>query len=69
MAAIDRLLKYLWRKNTDGEDIAYLLGRLTHHQQIKAELLREQDVITKFWPIVGDFLRDAVENPKPYRAG
>jgi arginyl-tRNA synthetase len=66
VAAIDRLLKYLWRKNTDGEDIAYLLGRLTHHQEIKPELLREQDVITKFWPIVGDFLRDAVENPKPF---
>jgi arginyl-tRNA synthetase len=66
VAAIDRLLKYLWRKNTDGEDIAYLLGRLTHHQEIKPELLREQDVITKFWPIIGDFLRDAVENPKPF---
>ena len=26
--AIDRMLKYLWRKNTDGEDIAYLLGRV-----------------------------------------
>lgn len=65
VAAIDRLLKYLWRKNTEGEDIAYLLGRLTHQQEINADLLREQDVIEKFWPIIGDFLRDAVENPKP----
>jgi arginyl-tRNA synthetase len=66
VAAIDRLLKYLWRKHTDGEDIAYLLGRMTHQQEIKGDLLREQDVIVKFWPIIGDFLRDAVENPKPY---
>ena len=66
VASIDRLLKYLWRKNTDGEDIAYLLGRMTHQQEIKGDLLREQDVIVKFWPIIGDFLRDAVENPKPY---
>lgn len=65
VATIDRLLKYLWRKNTEGEDIAYLLGRLTHQQEINAELLREQSVIEKFWPIIGDFLRDAVENPKP----
>jgi arginyl-tRNA synthetase len=65
VATIDRLLKYLWRKNTEGEDIAYLLGRLTHQQEINADLLREQDVIEKFWPIIGDFLREAVENPKP----
>ena len=56
----------LWRKNTEGEDIAYLLGRLTNQQEINADLFREQDVIVKFWPIIGDFLRDAVENPKPY---
>jgi arginyl-tRNA synthetase len=65
--AIDRLLKLLWRKNTEGEDIAYLLGRLaTPQQDINADLFREQDVIVKFWPIIGDFLRDSVENPKPY---
>ncbi|CAN5710845.1 hypothetical protein BH09CHL1_BH09CHL1_30980 [soil metagenome] len=66
VATIDRLLKYLWRKNTEGEDIAYLLGRLTHMQEINAETLKEQDVIEKFWPIIGDFLRDQVENPKPF---
>ncbi len=66
VAAIDRLLKQLWRKNTEGEDIAYLLGRLANQQEINADLLREQDVIVKFWPIIGEFLRDAVENPKPY---
>jgi arginyl-tRNA synthetase len=66
VAAIDRLLKYLWRKNTHGEDIAYLLGRFTHAQEINDELLREEDVIVKFWPIVGDQLRDEVVNQKPY---
>jgi arginyl-tRNA synthetase len=66
VAAIDRLLKYLWRKNTHGEDIAYLLGRFTHAQEIKDDLLREEDVIVKFWPIVGDQLRDEVVNQKPY---
>src|SRR5215212_9808744 len=63
---IDRMLKYLWRKNADGEDIAYLLGRIIHAQPIKDELLRQDDVIPKFWPIVGDQLRDEVETPKPY---
>ncbi|MGI8477663.1 MAG: arginine--tRNA ligase, partial [Thermomicrobiales bacterium] len=62
---IDRILKYLWRKNTDGEDIAYLLGRFTHAQAIKDEDLREQDVIVKLWPIIGDQLRDEVLNQKP----
>jgi len=64
--AIDKLLKFLWRLNTNGEDIAYLLGRFTHAQEIKDEQLREQDVIVKFWPIVGDQLRDEVVNQKPY---
>ena len=36
-----------------------------HAQPIKEELLREDDVIRKFWPIVGDQLREQVENPKP----
>lgn len=66
VAAIDKLLKFLWRKQTHGEDIAYLLGRFTHAQEIKDEHLREQDVIVKFWPIVGDQLRDEVLNPRPY---
>jgi arginyl-tRNA synthetase len=33
---------------------------------MKEELLREDDVIPKFWPIVGDQLREEVENQKPY---
>jgi arginyl-tRNA synthetase len=63
---IDRMLKYLWRKGADGEDIAYLLGRITHAQPIKEELLRQDEVIPQFWPIVGDQLRAEVAAPKPY---
>jgi arginyl-tRNA synthetase len=66
IAAIDRMLKYLWRKNTHGEDIAYLLGRFTHAQDIKDDQLREDDVIVKFWPIIGDQLNDQVVNERPY---
>lgn len=62
---IDRYLKYLVRKNADGEDIAYLLGRVIHAQEIKEELLRREDVIPMFWPIIGDHLRAEVEDPKP----
>jgi arginyl-tRNA synthetase len=65
---IDRMLKYLWRKNADGEDIAYLLGRIIHAQPIKDELLRQDDVIPQFWPIVGDQLRAEAEAPRPYVA-
>ena len=65
VAAVDRMLKYLWRKNTEGEDIAYLLGRFTHAQPVKDELLREDDVIVKLWPIVGEQLREELDNPRP----
>src|SRR5215203_584801 len=65
---IDRMLKYLWRKDADGEDIAYLLGRVIHAQPIKDELLRQDDVIPQFWPIVGDQLRAEAEAPRPYVA-
>ena len=68
VAAIDRMLKYLWRKDAEveGEDVAYLLGRISHAEPIKEELLRRDDVIPLFWPIVGNQLRAEVEAPKPY---
>ena len=64
--AIDRMLKYLWRKGVDGLDIAYLLGRFTHAQEIKEDMFTEEDVIPRFWPILGDQLRDELVNQKPY---
>lgn len=76
VATIDRLLKYLWRKGNEtmgaeakvalGEDVAYLLGRITHAQPIKDDLLRDQMVIPMFWPIIGDQLRAELAEPKPY---
>jgi arginyl-tRNA synthetase len=71
-AAVDRMLKYLWRKNADdgvvveGGDVAYLLGRLAHAQPIKDDQLVRDDVIPLFWPIVGEQLRHEVAAPKPY---
>ncbi|CAA9563981.1 MAG: Arginyl-tRNA synthetase [uncultured Thermomicrobiales bacterium] len=70
VAAIDRMLKYLWRGSSQseemGQDVAYLLGRVAGAQPIKDEMLRDPGVMLKFWPIVGDQLRDEVANPKPY---
>jgi arginyl-tRNA synthetase len=65
VATIDRMLKFLWRKGAEGEDIAYLLGRITHAQPIKEDQLRDDGVIPKFWPIIGDQLREQVANPTP----
>ncbi|MGB3327538.1 MAG: arginine--tRNA ligase [Thermomicrobiales bacterium] len=59
VAAIDRMLKYLWRGgNVDGEDIAYLLGRVSSQQEIEVSELRDANVIVDFWPIIGTQLRD-----------
>jgi len=63
--AIDRMLKKLVHKQADGEDIAYLLGRTIHAQEIKAEQLRQDDVIPRYWPIVGEQLRLEAEDPTP----
>ncbi len=67
IASIDRHLKYLWRSipTETGEDVAYFLHRFTHAGEIKDSELSDPDIIVAFWPIVGDFLRDQVENPKP----
>ena len=70
VAAIDRMLKYLWRKNAEGEDIAYLLGRFIHAQPIKDELLRGR---TTSSPSSGRSsaisFAPRSSQPKPYRAG
>ncbi|MGC4108047.1 MAG: arginine--tRNA ligase [Thermomicrobiales bacterium] len=59
VAAIDRMLKYLWRGgNVDGEDIAYLLGRVSSQQEIDIPQLRDENVIVDFWPIIGAQLRE-----------
>jgi len=60
--AIDRLLKFLWREgNVDGEDVAYLLGRVTHQQELDVTQLRDPNVLIPFWPIIGNQLREELE--------
>ncbi|HVL25968.1 MAG TPA: arginine--tRNA ligase [Thermomicrobiales bacterium] len=63
VAAVDRMLKFLWRQNVEGEDIAYLLGRISSQQEIKVEELRDENVLVTFWPIIGDQLRAEAEQP------
>ncbi len=61
VAAIDRMLRALWRTNqVDGEDIAYLLGRVSGQQDIDIAEFRDENVLVKFWPIIGDQLREEV---------
>src|SRR5690606_16321276 len=62
VAAIDRMLRALWRTNlADGEDIAYLLGRISGQQEIDVAELRDENVMVHFWPIVGEQLREELE--------
>jgi arginyl-tRNA synthetase len=62
-AAVDRMLRFLWRTNTvDGEDIAYLLGRISSQQPIDLAELRDENVIATFWPIVGEQLQLQLDN-------
>jgi arginyl-tRNA synthetase len=65
-AAIDKVLKRLWRVNADSEDVAYLLGRFSYAQEIKDDDFRDDETIPKFWPLVGDQLRWELENEKPF---
>ncbi|HYI24735.1 MAG TPA: arginine--tRNA ligase [Thermomicrobiales bacterium] len=59
VAAVDRMLRALWRTNlADGEDVAYLLGRISGQQDIDVAELRDENVIVLFWPIVGEQLRE-----------
>ncbi len=61
--AIDGMLKTLWANDTpvDGEDIAYLLGKVTSDGEIKPEELLDDNVLVAFWPIVGRQLRAEIE--------
>ena len=52
----------------DGEDIAYLLGRISGQQEITVSELRDENVMVLFWPIVGDQLREEVAGELPVPA-
>jgi arginyl-tRNA synthetase len=59
VGAVDRMLRFLWRTNlVDGEDIAYLLGRISGQQEIELDKLNDANVIAHFWPFIGDQLRE-----------
>lgn len=56
-AAIDKMLKLLWREQVEGEDVAYLLGRFTAREDIDVDALIDPNVVVSFWPIVGGQLK------------
>jgi arginyl-tRNA synthetase len=61
---IDRLLKRLLKAGAEGEDIAYLLGRVIQGQELDPAMLRNPEAIVQFWPIIGEHLREVVEKPE-----
>lgn len=64
--AIDGMLKALWATDTpvDGEDIAYLLGKVTNGGEIVPSELIDDNVMVHFWPIVGQQLKIELDNAK-----
>ncbi len=58
---IDRVLKNLWNNDdpVDGEDIAYLLGKVTNVGEIVPDELTDADVMMPFFTLLGDYLRGA----------
>lgn len=60
---IDRTLKNLWNNDdpVDGEDIAYLLGKITTAGEIKAEELVDANVIVPFFGLLGEYLHQQAE--------
>ncbi|HEV2127134.1 MAG TPA: arginine--tRNA ligase, partial [Thermomicrobiales bacterium] len=61
--AIDRMLKQLWEVHKEGEDIAYLLGCVINGNEIDPARFVDDEVIVRFWPIVGEQLRAERDNP------
>jgi arginyl-tRNA synthetase len=62
--AIDGMLKTLWSNDTpiDGEDIAYLLGKVTAgNGEIDPDEMTDDNVMVHFWPIVGRQLQAEAE--------
>jgi arginyl-tRNA synthetase len=58
---IDRVLKQLWNGDdvVDGEDIAYLLGKVTTQGEINLDELIDADVMVPFFTLLGEYLRHA----------
>jgi arginyl-tRNA synthetase len=65
--SIDGMLKALWANDTpvDGEDIAYLLGKVTNDGEIKTEEMIDENVLVAFWPIIGRQLEAEADGTVP----
>lgn len=61
--AVDRMLKDLWNNDEpiDGEDIAYLLGKVTTNGEINPDELIDANVIQEFFPLLGSYLQQTAE--------
>ncbi|RIK34982.1 MAG: arginine--tRNA ligase, partial [Chloroflexi bacterium] len=59
--AIDRMCKELYKTGAPGEDVAYLLGQIANQRDIRADAFFDDLTIARFWPIVGQQLRDELE--------
>lgn len=60
-AAIDRMCKELYKAGAPGEDVAYLLGQIANQRDIRPDAFYDDLTIARFWPIVGQQLRDELE--------
>lgn len=61
--AIDSMLKQLWETHKESENIAYLMGCVTNHNDVDPARFVDDSVMTAFWPIVGDQLAAELESP------
>ena len=64
--AVDRMLKDLWNNDdpVDGEDIAYILGKVTTVGEINPDELIDANVIEGFFPLLGAHLQQGVVDAK-----
>lgn len=61
--AIDRILKQLWNNDdpVDGEDIAYLLGKVTTQGEINPDELIDTNIMVGFFPLLGEYLQQRAD--------
>lgn len=64
---LDGMMRHLYQDDgVCGEDVAYLLGQLANQRKIDPEQLFEQDSIAKFWPYIGEQLKEEIEYVKEH---
>ena len=62
-SGIDRVLKQLWNSDdpVDGEDIAYILGRVTNGEVFAIDGFVDADVVVPFFSLLGQYLQAAAD--------